>query len=262
MRIKRKCLCSVLIISILLCTFCSVSVFSENKSAETYKIKKAEKTGYLLADGYDYSKPVKNNKAVDMSYFNDALILGDSRTVDLMIYTNISKTKILPYCDVGLNISTVYTKQFVNIGGVKYSATEALKKNKDKFKKAYLMFGLNELGYTSVSAFRDQYKKLINTVKSANKDAVIYVQAIIPVSKQKDLSSETFNNRRVEKFNKVIKQLCEDEQVFYLDFCDNFKNTEGYLADDAAYDGIHFKPDYCTGWLDLIRTHTVNLSEE
>lgn len=245
-------------ISVLFCTCFSDFAFSENQKSAVYKLTHEKKSGYVTADGYDYSNPVPKNAAVDMSYFNDVLILGDSRTVDLMIYTNISKTKILPYCDVGLNINTVYTKEFVNIGGKKYSAVAALKKNKDKFKKAYLMFGLNELGYTSVSAFCDNYAKLINTVRNANKDALIYVQAIIPVSKQKDLSSDTFNNRRIEKFNKAIKQMCEDEKVFYLDFCDNFKNCENYLADDAAYDGIHFKPDYCGGWLDLIRTHTVN----
>ena len=249
---------AALLLAVVLVCFAEESHLLFSKAQEkTYK--KTTSSGKMIADGYRYDKPVTKGSAVGKSYFNDAVFIGDSRTVDLMIYSDLSDSKALAYCDVGLNISTVFTKKFVGYKGDKITAPSALKKNRSKYSKVYLMFGLNELGYASAEAFINQYKKFISTVRSANKNAVIYVQSVLPVSKQRDTTSDTFYNARIVKYNKLIRKMCREQKLFYIDLFDSFLNGEGYLPADAASDGIHFVPAYCDKWLSYLQSHTVKL---
>lgn len=260
--IKKAVLSGLLIMSLILGNFYSLQV--KGTSQNTYKtyLKLADSKSFIIADEYDYSAPVPKNATVSNSYFNDAVFIGDSRGVDLMIYTDIKDTKALPYCDVGLNVSTVFTKDFVNIKGTKVTVLSALKKKKKSFNKVYLMFGLNELGYSSVNAFIKQYAKLVDAVREINKNAIIYVHCIVPVSKQRDNISDTFTNVRIHKWNKYIEKMCKEKKLFYIDAVSAFSGADGYLPDDAAYDGIHYKPSYSEKWLDYLKTRTLLVKEK
>lgn len=254
---SKRLISALLIMVITLCS--TLTINASGTAAEPYKTYKKLKSSkkYLVADGYDYSSPVPKNYAVNNSYFNDAVFIGDSRGVDLMIYTDIKKTKALPYCDVGLNVSTAFTKDFVSLNGSKVTALTALKKKKKSFNKVYLMFGLNELGYSSVGTFIKQYSKLVDAIRKINKNAIIYVHCIVPVSKQRDNTSDTFTNVRILKWNTYIEKMCKDKKLFYIDAVSAFSGADGYLPDDAAYDGIHYKPSYSQKWLDYLRTRTL-----
>ena len=215
------------------------------------------KKPYFVLDGYDYSLDVPSSEAKPLSYFNDAVILGDSRAVDLVIYSDLSKSKAMPYCDIGLNVTSVFNKEFVSYDGVKVDAFTAMSHNKKKFSKVYLMFGINELGYNSTESFIKQYIKVVNRVRSINKDAVIYVHSILPVSKQKSLSSNIYTNRKIKKVNRYLLKMCQEYKLFYIDAYDEFSNNEGYLPYGAATDGIHFGSTYSQRWLVFVATHTV-----
>ncbi len=242
---------------VLICSLFTVSATgTEENPYKTYK-KSSKFKQFIVADEYDYSAPVPKNVPVGNSYFNDAVFIGDSRGVDLMIYTDIKNTKALPYCDIGLNVSTVFTKDFVNLNGNKVTALSALKKKKKNFTKVYLMFGINELGYSSVGAFIKQYSKLVDAVREINKNAIIYVHCIVPVSKQRDNTSDTFTNIRIHKWNTYIKKMCVDKKLFYIDAVSVFSGADGYLPDDVAFDGIHYTPAYSVKWLDYLRTRTL-----
>lgn len=253
---KKRAIISVILS---LCVVIS-GVFATPVLGITYSKAKTDKK-YLVADEYDYSSPVPQSDAVPNSYFNDAVFIGDSRGVDLMIYTDIKNTKALPYCDVGLNVSTVFTKDFVNLNGSKVTVLQALKKKKKSFNKVYLMFGLNELGYSSGQAFINQYAKLVDAVRNINKNAIIYVHCVVPVSQQRDNTSDTFTNHRIHKLNKQIIKMCKTKKLFYIDAVDAFSGANGYLPDDAAYDGIHYKPNYSVKWLDFLRTRTITIKK-
>ena len=251
-----KKIISVLMLVILLGVLLCVPTSAKSATFKTYKV--ANNKDYLELVDYDYSSDVKKGTAQKLSYFNDAVFLGDSRAVDLAIYSSLSKTKALPYCDVGLNVSTVFTKNFVSYDGVKVDAFNAMKRNKSKFSKVYLMFGINELGYDSAESFIKQYVKVVNKVRSINKNAAIYVHSILPVSKQKAMSSNVYTNQKIQKFNKYIKAMCKKHKLFYIDAYEEFSNNEGYLPYGAASDGVHFNSEYSEKWLTFIGTHTVN----
>ena len=255
---KKRVICMALCCAIIaLCSFSS-SVFSA-ENAVTYKEK--EKSEFLVAENYDYSSPVPESPSVGNSFFDKSVFIGDSRCVDIVIYSDLNKTKALPYCEVGLNVNTAQTKDFVNIKGKSYTALEALKKNKSKFSKVYLMFGLNELGYPSIDGFINQYEKLISAVRKINSDCEIYISGVLPVTKQKDLSDKVFNLKNIRRFNKEIAEMCSRNKVFYIDAFDAFLDSEGYLPAGVASDGIHFSASVCGGWFNYLKSHTVSVKK-
>jgi len=219
--------------------------------------KKVMMNGVATAEGYDYRKPVPKNVARGLEYFDDAVFLGDSRTVDLMIYSRVKETKAKAYCDIGLNVNTVFEKRFINYKNKKLTAIEALSVHKKKYSKVYIMFGINELGFDSVELFIESYKRLIDTVRSINPNAVVYVQSILPVTKSKDHQSDKFNNRRAAKFNAYIKDMCMRRRVFYIDAYSSFQGADGYLPEVVASDGIHFGPEVCNNWLNYLANRTL-----
>ena len=249
------------IIAVIMAILLPTILFSQPTSAKTTSFKNykvANNKDFLELADYDYSSDVKKSEAQGLSYFNDAVFLGDSRAVDLVIYSDLSKTKALPYCDIGLSVTSVFTKDFVSYDGVKVDAFNAMTRYKSKFSKVYLMFGVNELGYDSAESFIKQYVKVVNKVRSINKNAVIYVHSILPVSKQKSMSTNIYTNQKIKKFNKYIKEMCKKYKLFYIDAYEEFANNEGYLPYGAASDGVHFNSEYSGKWLTFLGTHTVN----
>ena len=235
----------------------------EVKGATQTKIykKTTTKNGAIKAEGYDYSLPVPLNVTQQDLYMNSAVFLGDSRTVDLFIYSSLGKTGAKAYCDVGLNVSSVFSKRFINQSGAQLTALEAIKKNKKSISKAYLMFGINELGY-NVDEFIKLYKKLIDEIRKIKPSTIIYVQSILPVSKSKDNSDKLHNNQNIRIFNEEIRKMCELKKVFYIDAYNVTANGEGYLPEFVAYDGVHFKNVYCEKWFEYLKKHTVIIKKE
>ena len=99
--------------------------------------------GITKAASYEFQQ-------VDESYFDDALFIGDSRTVGLRDYTDLSEHADF-FCETSLTIYKVLEEDFKNMGTVK----EALE-NKD-YGKIYIMVGINELGRGTTEDFMGKY---------------------------------------------------------------------------------------------------------
>ncbi len=240
----------------------AASVCASSVSAKTDTAAKKNDGGYLVAENHDYSQPVSASGAVANSFFNDAAFIGDSRGVDIILYSDLNKTKALPYCEVGLNISTVFTKKFINIDGKSYTALSALKKNKSKFSKVYLVFGLNELGYPSYDSVVKQYVKLVVELRNINPRLSIYVMGVLPVTKQKDSSDTTVNLKNICLMNAKLRAMCKSYRLFFIDAYPSFINAEGYLPSGVTSDGVHFSSGICGGWFEYLKAHTVNVENK
>ncbi len=152
-------------------------------------------------------------------------------------------------------VDTVFTRPAININGKKLSVSDAL--SITQFDKVYIMLGINELGWAYSEIFINKYNEIIDYVKSLNKDAQIYVQSIIPVSKEKSINDKIYNNKNIEIYNELIKQMCYDKEVYYVNVLEELVDDEGNLPIDASVDGIHLKREYCQKWYDYLKTHTV-----
>ena len=119
------------------------------------------------------------------------------------------------------------------------------------------MLGVNELGWASENTFIARYGSLLDGIREAVPDAVIYVQSILPVSKEKSDSS-VYTNSCIQLYNSLIVQMCEEKGAVYLNVAEAVQDESGALPAEATVDGIHLKRPYYEKWKDYIMTHTVS----
>lgn len=181
--------------------------------------------------------------------FADAVFIGDSRTVGLSM--NTDRPKATFYASVGLNVSLVPTEQVITLdNGSSGTIYDALKQK--QFKRVYIMFGINELGWPYPDVFREQYEEVINKIKELQPDATVYVQSILPVSSLATNTNYIFTNENVNAFNEYVKQAAANTGSVYLDVASCLKDENGALPLDAATDGIHLVRDYCLIWMNYL----------
>ena len=184
--------------------------------------------GPALSEPYDFSSPVPLSDPVDAAYFDDAVFIGDSRTEGLFLNTGLSNAT--PLAHMGLMVDTVFTKPLFNVDGEKVWV------------------------YSSV--FVQKYGEIIDAIREINPEAIIYIQAIMPVSQTVSDSHSYIKNSKISAYNRLLQGLAEEKQVYYLDTAGAVAGEGRSLPEDAAPDGIHLARSYCEKWLDYLIDHT------
>ena len=195
---------------------------------------------------------VPKSEAVDDSYFDDAVFIGNSRTEGLKMYSGLTKATFIT--EVGLTVKTIFTDYCDISGGYKNLCFSEL--DSREFSKVYIMLGMNELGWVYESVFKEDYGKIIDKIREINPDAKIYIQSIIPVSKWKDSNDTTYTIYNVDRLNTQLRALADEKEVHYVDVAEGLMDEEGYLPYEATLDGVHLVPEYCVKWLDYLKSHT------
>lgn len=199
--------------------------------------------GVLRAAGYEFL-------AVDESYFDDALFIGDSRTVGLRDYTDLSEHGDF-YCETSLTVYKVFEENF----GGKGTIQEALE-NRD-YGKIYLMVGINELGRGTTEDFMAEYTKVVDTLHELEPEAKIFIQGVMRVSAKKDGSDAIFNNSNINARNHAIATLADNQQFFYIDVNEVVCDEAGNLIADYTFDQIHLLGVYNDLWKQFLLAHGV-----
>lgn len=208
---------------------------------------------------YDLSGAVPESPAVDDSYFDDALFIGNSLIVGLQ---KSAPLKARYFASIGLNVSQVFTKPLIPMkSGNTFTVSEALATV--EFSKVYLMFGINELGWGSITSFIGYYGQIIDRIREVNPEAIIYVQSILPINEEKWAKSRDYqscvNNVAVATFNQKILDMCMQKKVAFVNVAEVLTDETGNLFSDATGDGIHIGGIFSTRWVDYLKTHTVTL---
>ena len=191
---------------------------------------------------------------MDSSYFDDAVFIGDSRTEGMITATGLYNAKAFTH--KGLTVDTAFKDLVVEIDGQYYTVVNAL--NYTSFNKVYIMLGINETGWIYSSKFIEGYVKIIDAIKAANPNAQIYVQEILPVSNSVSSTHDYIKSSKIDEYNQLLRQMAEEQQVYFIDTATSVAAEDGSLPEDAAVDGIHMKNSYCQKWLDYLMTHTIN----
>ena len=212
------------------------------KPPKTTKTPKTEKT--TKRSGSSGGKETMTYHDMDYSCFDDCAFIGNSRVLDLKNYGLAENV----YASVGLTVDTVFTEK---ASGSSVVIIDELKGK--HFKKVFLMFGDNECGWPNTSVFIKRYAKVIAAVRERVPDAEIYLQSVLPISRAAAAKNEYgCNNAAIKKVNEAIKQLAKDEGVRYINPAASMTDSQGFLPDEAASDGVHLRKKYCRIWLNYL----------
>jgi len=154
-------------------------------------------------------------------------------------------------------LNTVFTDLATHIDGQYMPIMEAVRRQPD-FGKVYIMLGMNELGWAYQQPYVDGYSKIIDTVREANPEAVIYVQSILPVTAVKSAEDEYINNPRIIEYNERLRAMCEEKDVTYLNVAEALMDDTGALPAEASLDGVHLQKEYCQIWYEYLKAHTMD----
>ena len=187
---------------------------------------------------------------VDDSYFDDAVFIGDSRTVGLHDYGGLDHSDF--YATVGMNIYDLWKDAFCEVNGKKVTLEEALRAK--QYKKVYFQIGINEMGRGTLDGFMDEYQNAVEKFKTLQPDAIIYVQAIMHVTQKKSDSDPIFNNPGIDVRNQRIQQLADGVRVFYIDVNEVVCDDQGGLKQELTFDNLHLYGSKYNIWVDFLKT--------
>ena len=180
-----------------------------------------------------------DENGIIQAYFETSAFIGNSFAEGMSIYSLIDGADY--FSRVGLNVNTALTETTVNDT---IPVIDKLKNDK-QYKKIFMIFGENELGWISSDSFSEQYEILIDKVREYQPQARLYLLSITPVTKKvSEENKDNTNNESIKMYNAIIRALAESEGADYADIYSAVVDKDGNLPEGAAGDGIHFGEEY------------------
>lgn len=179
------------------------------------------------------------------SYFDDALFIGDSRTVGIRDYGTLKNAQY--YCDKGLQAYQIDTSYVDGKTIWDYLSGK-------KFGKIYVMLGINEVG-NDIEYTTSAYRKLIDGIRQAQPDALIYIEGNLHVTTAAQTAYIT--NERIDILNGNLQGLADNNKTFYINVNGIFDDGTGALDPECTSDGIHVYAKHYAEWCDWLCQNTV-----
>lgn len=216
---------------------------------------------------FDFTQPAPETAAVEDDWFSDAVFIGDSRTDGLRLYSGIRGADFLAY--KSLMIFHVVgndqvDRKAVPLNGVGDKKTVLEWLDEKQYAKVYLMFGVNELGYGDDAAFTAAFSRTVDEIRARQPEAVVYIQSLVPIEPEKAHATNPaswLNNDNVARYNELLRQVCADKGVVYVDVAAALTDETGVLPPEGTTDGIHFTRSWYEKWYAYLKTHTVDPAE-
>ena len=141
------------------------------------------------------------------------------------------------------------------VDGEKVTLEEALKAK--KYGKIYFQIGINEMGRGTLDGFMTAYEDSVEKFRELQPDAVIFVQGIMKVAKEKSDKDPIFNNVGIEQRNERIAALADGKNIFYLDMNEVVCDEEGNLKSSLTFDDIHLYGSKYGIWVDYLKENGI-----
>lgn len=229
----------------------------------------AASSGSSPADGSQDSDPpeektdqpawfVPESQAVDASWYDDAVFLGDSRLDGFRLYAGPSGATY--FTEAGAKALSIQEKNTERLpDGSKVPMLKALEGK--TFSKVYLNLGMNNLGdYDLQKEFVEAYADDIDRIRAIQPDCDIYLMTLFPVTAEQEAKGSYVNNRAIDDLNSCIRYLAAQKGTYLLEVDGLLRDGDGNLPSEDSFDGIHLTPDACKLWRSYLDTHTIQKS--
>lgn len=190
--------------------------------------------------------------AVEESYFDMTLFIGDSRTVGMANYARLGKADY--FADVGMSMFNLFDKTVSDKGFGSQSLRSLLQTK--QYEKIYLMLGINEIGYPT-SSLEKKLSGIVNELKAMQPNAIIILQANLAVTQAKASKNQVFSLDKIHALNHMIASYADNKTVYFLDVNPYFADANGYLKADYTSDGVHPYAEQYKNWAIWIKEHAV-----
>ena len=234
-RLKRRRNCTITVL-VLAVVAVAVIVKTANKREKATQVTPIETTTVAPNTNtlYEPSSVYTTNRDksdINAEFFNNSAFAGNSVADSIAMYGLLDDVDF--YTGVNIDLDNVYT--VTNSGGTVSVADQF--KNKS-FKKIFLSFGENEMLTMSAGEFKESYNGFVEKIKEYQPNAKIYMIGIPPVTLEVSNGGDVTKGK-VNEFNKQIKSIAFDKELYYVDSVDALGDNKGFLPNSVSADGIN-----------------------
>ncbi len=207
-------------------------------------------------------KPVISGEAVEASWFDDAVFVGDSVTLKLSYYADngsVGNATFLCAGSLGYNNAQMGLYEEGNVHPVLNGETVTVVGGLSALqpKKILVMLGMNDIGLYGVDGAIEGMKTLTAQISQSCPNAVIYIQSVTPMLTGSQLTD--LNNRTIAEFDSKLQPICQERGYIYLDVASAVEDGSGSLIPEYCGDpqamGLHFSDAGCEAWVSYLKTH-------
>ena len=245
-------------------------VYKFKKAADSKKTDSAINTSPNAYDSlYDsyisYFVPrVAQSPAVDISYFDNCALVGDSVTLSLKNYCaatgalgnatflcagSMSARNALQPLNTTNAIHPSYK-------GVKMTVEDAVLAS--GVDKVYIMLGMNGISF-GIEEEIGNIVTLANRILEKSPHVKIFMQSVTPIASSSNIKGSKLNNTKIAQYNARLEQVCKDNKWYFINVAEVVTGPDGYLIREYCSDfggmGIHFTKTGDMVWIDYLRTH-------
>ena len=188
------------------------------------------------------------------SYFADAVFIGDS------IMVGIESASVFPeadyVCRVGMSIDgTLHRNQ--DLRGVNHKVRAVDVAASYQPKKIYVLLGVNTLdAYPAERALKD-YGLFLDELLPLVPDCIVYLLSVPPMSKRGFEKNGTTNPARYQEFERMLRQLAQDRNLYYIDLYHLLADEAGIMKDEYAAGDYHLQKAAFALLRDYLMTHAI-----
>ena len=188
----------------------------------------------------------------DISYYDDALFIGDSRTVGLYEYADMGGADF--FCSVGINMFDFleHDTTIKTAGGRTFRQVLADK----TYGKIYIGLGINDLP-TDHDKVINEYCRIIEYIREVQPDAILFICDNMHVTTERSDGDPTYNNPAIDKINDSVMHYVDEQSVINIDTNELFDDETGGLRSDITGDGVHIYGKYYAEWGQRLLTKAI-----
>lgn len=122
--------------------------------------------------------------------------------------------------------------------------------------KIVLMMGINDLGDgLNCGCILEHFRKLILSVKK-QKNIELIIQSILPINTSL-FSNSNFGKKDILVCNQQINELCQIENIPFLDLYSAFSTYGDELIKEYTYDGLHLNDTGYQVWKNCLKSENI-----
>lgn len=237
------------------------NVSSDNSDTDTDALLEQEQKASDEEDDYDGLAAQASYDLVDLSWFDDCVIIGDSNMDLLSLYNEctggvgnaefISGTS-LGYANAQWDIDDEYAVHpFYK--GEKVRLEDAV--TLTHANKVIIGMGMNDLDNFGPQGSMPGVESFMEKFMVKSEGAEIYMLGVFPMIESKE--SDIVNNDMIREFNSLLSSYASSHGITFIDPFNDLSNKKGKLPDRLCIDpfdmGVHLTNEGCEILMNYIR---------
>lgn len=124
---------------------------------------------------------------------------------------------------------------------------------KGQSKQIFMMIGVNDLLFHDADYTLKNYKIIVDRIRKESPQTELILQTVLPVNNA--VRQIGIENLEIEKLNKGIAQIADNQKLTLLDVAGLYKDANGDLDEKYTDDGIHLNGKAYFIWRDFLQEY-------